>query len=137
MNAPSPLYRQRSVFLVLVLGAVLLELGQPGEALAGKNHSGQDHSKEKPYALIFGTVYGPDDRAVYGVRIKIRRADEKKAKWELMSDHRGEFAQRVPAGEADYIVWADIKTTKGAPAPERKVHIQNDERQDISLHLTE
>jgi len=63
----------------------------------------------KPYALIFGTVWGPDDRPVYGVRVKIRRADQKKPKWELFSDHRGEFAQRLPAGKADYIVWVDLK----------------------------
>jgi len=95
-------------------------------------------SNIKPYALIFGTVWGPDEIPIYGVKIKIRRADEKKAKWELYSDHRGEFAQRVPAGKQDYIVWADIKAQKGQPqleAPETKVHIENDERQDIGLHL--
>ena len=58
----------------------------------------------KPYALIFGTVWGPDDRPVYGVKVLIRRADQKKAKWELYSDHQGEFAQRVPAAKADYLV---------------------------------
>ena len=94
-------------------------------------------AKEKPYALIFGTVYGPDNRSVYGVRIKIRPASGKKAKWELTSNHQGEFAQRVPAGEGDYVVWADVKTRNGSPPPEVKVHIQNDERQDIGLHLTE
>ena len=94
-------------------------------------------SKAKPYALIYGTVYGSNDRAVYGVRVKIRRANEKRARWELYSDHRGEFAQRVPAGAADYVVWADVRSRKGAAMPEAKVHIQNDERQDISLHLTE
>ncbi len=73
----------------------------------------------------------------YGVKVKIRRANEKKAKWELYSDHHGEFAQRVPAGEADYIVWADVKTAKGSSPPEVKVHVINDERQDIGLHLTE
>ena len=30
----------------------------------------------KPYALIYGTVFGPDAHAVYGVRIKIRPANE-------------------------------------------------------------
>src|SRR6476620_10506111 len=78
---------------------------------------------KKPYALIFGTVYGRDDRPVYGVKVKIRRADQKKAKWELMSDHAGEFAQRLPAGTADYIV----STEEKHPAPEVKVHIENDE----------
>src|SRR5579864_1635667 len=61
-----------------------------------------------PYALIFGTVWGPDDHPVYGIRVKIRRAQDKRPKWELVSDHSGEFALRVPAGKADYVVWADL-----------------------------
>ena len=91
----------------------------------------------KPYALIFGTVYSPDDRPVYGVKVKIRRAEEKKARWELFSNHSGEFAQRLPAGSADYVVWAEVKGPKDQPKPEVKVHIENDERVDISLHLLE
>ena len=91
----------------------------------------------KPYALIFGTVYAPDDRPAYAVRVKIRRAQEKKARWELISDHHGEFAQRLPAGRADYVVWADVKGPKDRPKPEVKVHIEKDERVDISLHLVE
>jgi len=96
---------------------------------------------QKPYALIFGTVWGPDDRPVYGVPVKIRRADEKKAKWELQSDHRGEFAQRLPAGKADYVVWADFKQIKSlngkklTPGEPVTVHIEGDERTDIGLHL--
>ncbi len=90
-----------------------------------------------PYALIFGTVWGPDNRPVYGVHVRLRRADDTKPKWEAYSDHNGEFAIRVPAGEADYVAIADIKTHGGAPKPEAKVHVDNDERVDISLHLTE
>jgi hypothetical protein len=96
---------------------------------------------DDPYALIFGTVWGPDDRPVYGILVKIRRSQDKKAKWQLSSDHHGEFAQRVPAGEADYVVWADlkgVKTTDGKHlhlANEVPVHVDNDERVDIGLHL--
>ena len=96
---------------------------------------------EKPYALIFGTAWGPDNRPVYGVKVKIRRADQKKARWEVYSDHNGEFAQRVPAGKADYVVWADLKGFKSSDGsklqagPEVTVHVDNDERQDIGLHL--
>ena len=95
----------------------------------------------KPYALIFGTVWGPDDRPVYGVHVKIRRTDQKRAKWELYSDHRGEFAQRLPVGKADYVVWADMKGFKSLdgkqlkPGDEVAVHIDGDERADIGLHL--
>lgn len=88
-----------------------------------------------PYALIFGTVWGADNRPVYGVPVKIRLVEKKKAKWELVSDHHGEFAQRLPAGKADYVVWADVKTAKGEPKPQVVVHIENDERKDIGLHL--
>ena len=91
----------------------------------------------KPYALIFGTVWDKNDRPAYGVPVKIRPADQKKAKWELMSNHTGEFAQRVPAGKADYVVWLDIKTPKGGAKPQKTIHIENDERVDIGLHLTE
>jgi len=95
-----------------------------------------------PYALIFGTVWGPDNRVVYGVKVKIRLASDKKPKWEVYSDHAGEFAQRVPAGQADYVVWADlkgVKTTDGQAlrlAEPVDVHVEYDERVDIGLHLT-
>jgi hypothetical protein len=98
--------------------------------------------KDKPYALIAGTVWGPDDRPVYGVTVKIRRAKDRKAKWQLYSDHMGEFAQRVPTGESDYIIWADLKgfkTADGKPlhlVQQVTVHIYNDEREDTGLHLT-
>lgn len=94
----------------------------------------KSHARD-PYALLFGTVYGPDNRPEYGVHIKIRRADEKKTKWELISDHQGEFAQRVPAGKADYVITADVKTRKGEPKPQLTIKVDNDERKDFVLHL--
>src|SRR5882762_7567621 len=105
------------------------------------NSRGSDREKPKPYALIFGTVWDPDGHPVYGVKVKIRRADQKKAHWELFSDHQGEFAQRVPTGKADYIVWADLKDYKLPNGRHLRagtkvtVHIENDERADMGLHL--
>lgn len=97
----------------------------------------QQKAAANDYALIIGTVWGPDDRPVAGIPIKIRRATDTKAKWELMSDSRGEFAQRVPTGKHDYVIQADIKTPKGQPKPEITVQIESDERKDVSLHLTQ
>ena len=71
------------------------------------------------------------------VPIKIHSATGKKAKWELVSDQRGEFAQRVPVGRQDYIIQADIKTPKGQPKPEITVQIEDNERKDVGLHLTQ
>jgi hypothetical protein len=132
-----------SVRVVLLIALVVFEILStalsPRLQAAPPPPSKKD--KEKSYALIFGTVWGPDDHPVYGVAVKIRRAKDKKAKWELYSDHHGEFAQRVPAGEADYIIWADlkgVKTAEGKPLhldKEVTVHIYNDEREDTGLHL--
>lgn len=104
---------------------------------------GEDHGKPqpKPYALIFGTVFDADGHTVYGVKVRIRRADEKKVRWELYSNHTGEFAQRVPVGPGDYVVWADVKGYKlpdgrrVQAGPPVDVHIASDERADIGVHL--
>ena len=118
----------RTALLFLAVGAAAQSWAP---ALAQK----QDLRKE--YALIYGTVWTADQRPAYGIPIKIRRAHDKKAKWELMSNHSGEFAQRVPPGKEDYVIWADIKVGKGKAKPETKVHIENDERVDVAVHLTE
>ncbi|MGC2742912.1 MAG: hypothetical protein WA672_06975 [Candidatus Angelobacter sp.] len=105
--------------------------------------------KEKPYALIFGTAYGPNDRPLYGVKITVRPQKKKHPSWDLISDHRGEFAQRVPAGTNDYLVRGEAEYAPmgddGKPQLSKKVrlkgetrvHVDNEERRDISLHLTE
>jgi hypothetical protein len=124
----------RRTFLVLVL---LSFFGWSGSTLRADDKKHQ----EKPYALLFGTVWGPGDTPVYGVRVKIRRANDKKARWELVSDHHGEFAQRLPAGKQDYVIWADphdLKLQNGKHlqlVEEARVHVDYDERVDTSLHL--
>src|SRR5437764_15261344 len=103
---------------------------------------------QKHYGLIFGTAYGPDERPLYGAKIQIHPAGKKHPNWELVSDHRGEFAQRVPHGPADYVVSgaAEIAPAQnGSPQAHKKkriksearIHIEKEERQDISLHLSE
>jgi len=120
-----------SAFL-LVLFAVLATLSSP-HLFSEDTHPSS--KQEKPFALLFGTVLDKDNRTVYGVKIAIREAGRKKPHWEVMSDHQGEFAQRVPPGKADYVVSAEIKG-KG-PRTEVTVHVANDERVDFFLHLTE
>jgi hypothetical protein len=104
---------------------------------------------EKPYALIFGTAFGPDDRPLYGAKITIHPKDKKHPNWDLVSDHRGEFAQRVPPGPGDYVIHGEVALAPvgmdGKPQKsktkrlkgETKAHVDNEERLDITLHLTE
>jgi hypothetical protein len=119
----------------------ILSGGAPFAPVANASSAPKKLKPTDPYALIFGTVWGPDDHAVYGVKVLIRRASDKKSHWELYSDHAGEFAQRVAAGKNDYIVSADLKglkTKDGNPVhlvEEVPVHVEYDERVDIGLHL--
>ena len=138
----------RFLYLAFLLIVLLLPTFSSQKGLvaapASKTPASKDKAEGKPYALIAGTVWGPDDRPVYGVTVKIRRATDKakKVRWEVYSDHMGEFAQRVPAGESDYILWADLKGFKPADGKPLRlvqpvtVHIFNDEREDTGLHLT-
>jgi hypothetical protein len=126
---------------LLTVGVLMFLLCLSRGAAGQEDKPAPKKAAEKPYALLFGTVWGPDNQPLYGVKVKIRRADQKKAKWELMSDHHGEFAQRLPSGTADYVIWADLKAYKSLTGKELKeggevkVHIDNDERADIGLHL--
>lgn len=129
------------LFSTFISALLLMPAVSSRQALLAAQKSKKE---DKPYALIFGTVWGPDDRPVYGVTVHIRLASDKpkKVRWEVVSDHHGEFAQRVPAGEADYILTADLKHAKFSDGKALRlpkdvtVHIDNDERQDTGLHLT-
>lgn len=92
---------------------------------------------KKDFALIYGTVWGADNRPAPGVTVMIQRGGDKKPKWERVSDRRGEFAVRVPVGTADYVLFAEVKTGKVKKRIEAKAHIEANERVDVSLHLTE
>lgn len=101
----------------------------------------RDRPKPERHALIFGTVWGPENRALPGIEVKIRRSDQKKARWDVHANARGEFEVAVPAGRADYVIWAVTSHYKLPGnkqlqrSPEVTVHVENDERADTGLHL--
>jgi hypothetical protein len=92
-------------------------------------------AKRGDFALIFVTVFDAQGRSMSGVPVKIRRVQDKNAKWDGYSDRRGEFAQRLTVGKMDYVVWADLKDRAAAKKSEVKISIEYNERQDVSLHL--
>lgn len=127
MTTSSPV-RTRATMLAAL--AAILVFALPATTFA-------KDKKPEPYALIFGTVFGPDMLPVQGVTIKIKRSDQKKAKWQLLSDRRGEFAQRLPAGKAEYQIVVEVPKNMGLrpDKPSYSVQVDNDERQDIAVHL--
>jgi len=76
---------------------------------------------------------GTDDHPAYGVKVRIRRASDKKPKWELYSDHHGEFALRVAAARMttswrrrqrrENSGWQPVHLIEEVP-----VHVEYDER---------
>ncbi len=126
----------RRLRFAALCGVVLLI--SSGFALSNKK------KQEKPTGLIFGTAFGPDDRPLYGVRVHIQPAGKKHPDWNLMSDHHGEFAQRVPPGDYDVTGEAELApVAEGKPQLSRKkrvkvsrvVHVEKDVEQDINLRL--
>jgi len=63
-----------------------------------------EKQKEKPYALLQGNVFTAEGFALPGIEVSVKREDDRKAKWRAVSNSRGEFAVRLPAGAATYEV---------------------------------
>ena len=71
----------------------------PGAAASSSSkHSRNSHAHD---FLIIGTVFTDKALAFPGVRLRVRRATEKKFRWDAYTNSRGEFAIRVPQG-AEY-----------------------------------
>lgn len=148
----------RKIASVVFLGWMILGLSagrgvsQDEPAKPKDNANSPDNIKSakngKDYGVIFGTAYGPDDRPMYGVRVTIHPVGKKHPSWDLYSDHRGEFAQRVPPTPADYLVTGEIDmapvvngkshtSKKRHLRGETKIHMDGTEWHDFSLHLDE
>lgn len=92
---PAPALRQQ-----VEQPAPAVSTPQTAQPAAGSQAESGSKGKKKavPRFLITGTVF--DERALSfpGVQVRIRRADEKKFRWETYTNSRGEFAVRVPEG---------------------------------------
>ena len=75
----------------------------PAEAPGAAASSSSKHSRSSHASdfLIIGTVFTDKAYAFPNVHLRVRRATEKKFRWEAYTNSRGEFAIRVPQG-ADY-----------------------------------
>jgi hypothetical protein len=65
---------------------------------APSQESSSKHKSKIPPFLILGTVFNEQALAFPGVQVKVRRKGEKKFRYEMYTNSRGEFAIRVPDG---------------------------------------
>jgi hypothetical protein len=83
--------------------------------------------------LIRGTVFTPNALAFPGVRLRIRRANEKNFRWDTYTDSRGEFAVRVPQG----IQYEMVIVVKGFADQTRTINAANGLSEDTVVFRME
>lgn len=81
--------------------------------------------------VIFATVFTDRGFTLPGARVRVRRSDEKKFRWEAMSDRRGELGIRVQQG-AEYEV---VIEARGFQTQSRKVDAREGNREDLTLQM--
>lgn len=77
---------------------------QPQSSSSSSSSSGKRGRSHANDFLVIGTVFTDKAYALPGAHIRVRRASEKKFRWETYTNSRGEFALRVPQGDEYEIV---------------------------------
>ena len=111
------MHRQRWIMVLAAAAAMCI----PALAGAGAGHLAriqftgnrkffhkQDKQSHANDLLLRGTVFNERGLAMREVKLRIRRTNEKKSRWETYTNSRGEFAIRVPPG-SDYEMQAESK----------------------------
>ena len=109
--------------VALFVGVVTAPAARGGAQSSRKSHA-HDY-------LIFATVFTDQGFALPGARVRVRRKEEKKFRWEAMSDHQGELGIRVPQG-AEYELLAEAR---GFKPQTRAVDARDGNREDMTIQM--
>lgn len=121
-----PTYRRLPTLMLL-----LASLGGWASAKAA-NDAAQEDKKRPPEVVITGTVFSEKGFSLAGASIRVNREGERKARWETVSDRRGEFGVRVPQGAA-YEVHVNAK---GYEAQTQKVDGKSSAYENLVFRMT-
>lgn len=112
----------RRALLVTLAGLLL-----PAARVWGKKEKGAQ-------AVIAGTVFRDTGFLLRGAEVIVKPtpAGRKKQEWKALSDARGEFALRVPAGPASYNL---IVSASGYRSQEKTVTLAGEERVEFSFQM--
>lgn len=106
---------------VLLLAILLCPTALPAE----KN-------KDDSHALLMGSVFTADGLSLPGIKVSVKRKDDKKPRWRAVSDRRGEFALRLPPGAETYEVTTKSKEFESQT---KTVEFRDGERVDVFFRL--
>ncbi len=128
----------RNRLLALLMGMAGLALAASAHSLltvhASAGPAAGDQGKKSAHKddfLVFGTVFTEVGLALPGAEVRVRRAGERKTRWEARSDRRGEFAVRVPRG-TEYEISV---SAAGRRAETRKIDAKVGSREDLVFRL--
>ena len=124
------MWRRRRLLAGLLLGA-------PVWAAKDKKKKKKD-AADQNLGLLTGTVFQSSGLSLPGAKVTAVAEDDAKAGMETMSDGRGEFAFRAPAGAAPgtarrYKVRAEAK---GFEAAEKRADVYLGQRTNLNLLLS-
>jgi hypothetical protein len=135
------MHRKRCVIILatlLITSCVPVIAGQDAATPAGTatqpapSESSSARKSKHSHAndlVIRGTVFSERGLALPGVKLRVRKADQKKSHWETYTNSRGEFAVRVPKGP-DYEIAAE---SKGFAKQSQAINGQSEE--NVILHM--
>lgn len=121
-------------FIYVRLTLALMGLVLLASATTAYGRPGAPQSSSKSHAhdfIIFTTVFTEQGFALPGARVRVRRTDEKKFRWEAVSDRRGELAVRVPQ-DSEYEMTVEAHEYK---MQTRKVDANEGNRADVTIRM--
>jgi len=120
---------RRLIFLLALIWSpvVLPTFAAPAGAQSSSNPK-NSHAHD---FIIFATVFRDQGFALPGARIRVRRATEKKFRWEATSDRSGEFGIRVPQ-DAEYEATIEAR---GYKPQTRKIDAHEGNREDLTIQM--
>jgi hypothetical protein len=120
------------IFVPLTIALVGLVWLAGATSAYGRPGAPQSSSKSHAHDfIIFTTVFTEQGFALPGARVRVRRADEKKFRWEADSDRRGELAVRVPP-DSEYEMTVEAR---GYKTQTRKVHANEGNRAELTIRM--
>lgn len=125
-----PSFHHPSIRGVLAPALALLLLVTLPAGFSQANSRKQSHSHADDF-LIFATIFDGRGFALAGARVRVRRADEKKFRWEAISDRRGELGIRIKQG-AEYEATIEAR---GFATQTRHIDAREGREEDLTLRL--
>jgi Carboxypeptidase regulatory-like domain len=117
----------------LALFAMLVPVMAAGVILAHAA-AARDQTQTNSHAhnfVIFASVFNSQGFALPGAKVRVRRADERKFRWEAISDSRGELGIRVKQ-RAEYELTIEAR---GFKSQTRKIDAREGTQEDLTLQM--